>query len=337
MSRSMRWKLMTVAMIALLGLAAWQLGTRLAPGARAAPYPLTVAMPVQLSAGALYVAEQQQLFAQQGLAVNYQRFLLGKQALQAVLDGDADVAIVADTPFMLAVLHGEKIAALATVYASRKTIAIVGRRASGVTDTSTLAGKRVGTILGTNAEFFLDTMLDVHGVKRDQVTVAGFKPDELSAAFRDGKVDAVTVWNPDLARLEQEFGAQAVTFYGEDLFVYRFVLVAKQAYIDSHGAQLRQLLAAIKQANSVIRQQPEATRAMLGKAIGLAPALLVHAFDPTDYTLVLDQSLLLSLSAQTRWAIAKGLVKPGPAPDHRQYVRSAALDAVAPDANRIIH
>jgi ABC-type nitrate/sulfonate/bicarbonate transport system substrate-binding protein len=319
---------------ALAALAVWRFGAPARPAGP--PARLSIAMPVQLSAGAFLVADQQHFFAQQNLAVTLQRFTLGKQALQMVLDGGADLAVVADTPFVLAVLRGERIAALATVYESRKTIAIVGRRDSGVNAPESLAGKRVGTVLGTNAEFFLDTMLEVHGVPRGAVQVLDLQPENLAAALGANQVDAVTVWNPELARLQQGLGARAVTIYGEDLFVYRFLLVARQEYIAAHGAQLRQLLAALRQADDFIQDDPRRSRTLLGAALGMQPALLAHAFDPTDFTLALDQSLLLALSAQMRWATEKGLVPAAPLPDYLDYVRPEPLSAVMPDADRII-
>ena len=332
------WKAVAAIAAALLvaALAAW----RLLPAGATRPAvatPVTIAVPVQLASGAVFAADHQHLFQQQGLAVKQLRFLLGKQALQAVLDGAADFAVVADTPFMLAVLKGAPIAALATVYESRKTIAIVGHRARGVSDTLSLGGKRIGTPFGTNAEFFLDTMLDVHGVSRAAVEMVNMTPEALVVAFRAGQIDAMTVWNPDLSRLEGEFGSSMATIYGEDLFVYRFLLVAKRDYIATHDPQARQVLTALRQAIEFIKENPERTRTLLGAEVGLAPELLMHAFDPADYTLVLDQSLLLALSAQTRWATAKGLVKAGPAPSHLQFVRPEPLTAVAPDANRMIH
>lgn len=339
MGLNLGWKpVAALAGVLLLAAAAWlvarQPGQARPPGP---PFAMTLATPVQLAAGAIYVAEHQQLFAQQGLAVKRLPFLLGKQALQTVIEGGADFAIVADTPFMLAVLKGERIAALATIYESRKTIAILGHRERGVQDTASLEGKRIGTMFGTNAEFFLDTMLDVHGVSRAGVEFMNMTPERLVTAFRERQIDAMTVWNPDLTRLEQELGPKVVTIYGEELFVYRFLLVAKQAYIDSHGAQVRQLLTALRRSNDYIRNHPEPARALLGAKVGMAPHLLRHAFDPSDYTLVLDQSLLLALSAQMRWATAKGLVPPGPTPNYLQFVRPEPLTAVAPDANRMIH
>lgn len=337
MRMNLRWTKAAALAAVLLAGAAWIAWRQAGPARPAGPdFVMTVAVPTQLASGAVFLADQQQLFAQQGLVVKQRRFELGKQALQTVLEGGADIAIVADTPFILAVLKGEPIATMATVYESRKTIAILGHRDSAVLDSRSLAGKRVGTPFGTNAEFFLDTMLDVHGVERASVQFVNMPPDRLVAAFRARQIDAMTVWNPDLTRLEQELGPKVVTMYGEDVFVYRFLLVAKQAYIDAHGPQVQQLLIALRRANDYIKDNPEPARALLGAEVGMAPHLLKYAFDPTDFTLVLDQSLLLALSAQMRWAVAKGLAAPGSMPNYQQFVRPAPLSAVAPEANRMI-
>ncbi len=323
-----------VTIVLAAALLAWR---QLRPAHPPGPdFRMTIGLPVQLSSGAVLLADQQGLFAQHGLAVALKRYLLGKEALQAVMDGQADFAIVADTPFALAVLRGARIATVGTVFESRKSLAIAARRDRGVTDVASLAGKRVGSVLGTNAEFFLDTMLEVHGVERAAVQVVDLKAGDLVGAMRSGRVDAVTAWYPDLALIGQDSGAQGVALFGEDLFVYRFLLVARQEYIDAHGAQVRQLLAALRQANDAIKGNPEQARATLSPLIGLAPELLKPSFDAADFTLVLDQSLLLALSAQMRWATAKGLVKAGPLPDYIDFVRSEPLNAVAPDAMRII-
>jgi sulfonate transport system substrate-binding protein len=313
---------------------AWRQAGPILPAGPA--FSMTVAVPIQLSAGAVFVAEQQKLFARHGLAVGINRFLLGKQALQAVLDGQADFAIVADTPFALAVLRGAPVATLGTVFESRRSLAIAGRRDSGVSDVASLAGKRVGSVLGTNAEFFLDTMLEVHNVERASVQVVDLKAGELVSAIRNKRVDAVTAWHPDLARIVQALGAKGVALYGEDVFVYRFLLVARQDYIDANGAQVQQLLAALRESNDFIKSNPQQARDILAPLMDLSPELLMPMFDPADFTLVLDQSLLLTLSAQMRWAAAKGLVKAGPAPDYLDFVRPEPLKAVAPDAMRII-
>jgi ABC-type nitrate/sulfonate/bicarbonate transport system substrate-binding protein len=305
----------------------------------AAPAPaaahVRIAIPVQLAAGAMFVAEERALFARQAVRVDLQRFLLGKQALQAVIDGHADLALVADTPFMHAVLRGQQVAALATVFESRRTMALLARRDAGISGLATLKGKTVGTVTGTNAEFFLDTLFDVNDVARSEVEVEDLIPGQLVNALLEGKVDAVTVWHPDLARAELALGSRGLTLYGEDIFVYRFLLVGQKTYIAQHQDALRRVLAALKDSNDFINAEPAQARAMLSQAIGLPPAQLASTLTPSDYRLVLDQSLLIALSAQARWALANSGQKQAP-PDYLDFIRPEPLQAVMPDAERII-
>lgn len=331
---AMRWSLLAAVLAAMAASLAWWL----LPARRPAQplMPVTVAWPVQMSVGALVVAIDRQLPRQNGLALASQKFLLGKDALDAVLRGKADFALVADTPFMLAVMRGERIAAVGTVFESRRTIALVARGAGASGTPAALAGKRIGTIMGTNAQYFLDSLLLVHGIAGADATVVGLPADRIVDALRDRSVDAVTVWNPDLSRLQQEFGSGVRTFYGDDIFVYRFLLVGKQDYLDRHPDQVKAVLRMFDEANRVIKDQPVAAAAIISREIGLNQAEMARTFDSADFGLSLDQSLLLALSAQSRWAIANRIVPATQVPNFLDYLRIAPLEAVAPDAVKII-
>lgn len=331
---AMRWSLLAAVLAAMAASLAWWL----LPARRPAQplMPVTVAWPVQMSVGALVVAIDRQLPRQNGLALASQKFLLGKDALDAVLRGKADFALVADTPFMLAVMRGERIAAVGTVFESRRTIALVARGAGASGPPAALAGKRIGTIMGTNAQYFLDSLLLVHGIAGADATVVGLPADRIVNALRDRSVDAVTVWNPDLSRLQQEFGSGVRTFYGDDIFVYRFLLVGKQDYLDRHPDQAKAVLRMFDEANRVIKDTPAAAAAIISKEIGWNQAETARTFDSADFGLSLDQSLLLALSAQGRWAISKGIVPAKQVPNFLDYLRIAPLEAVAPDAVKII-
>ena len=330
-SRTGKW--VTAGLIGLLGIGLFWL---LRPSLSAPPAlteKITLALPTQISAGALFVATERDFFAKHGLSVTTSTFVLGRDALQAVLLGKADLAVLADTPFMFAVMKGEKIATIATIFGSRKAIAVLGRKDRHITRAEDLGGKTIGTMFGTNTQYFLDAMLLAHGVPRSSVTVVDIAPESLEGALRDGRVDAITSFNSKLA---SAVGEHATTIYGEDLFVYRFMVVGKQTYIDSHPTEVRQLLAAIEEGNRFIHDQPALAKAAIGKAIGHSPALMARDFEPNDFQITLDQSMLLSLGDQSRWAIRQRLVPDRPVPNYLDYVRQAPLDALKPSANKII-
>ena len=323
-------------LVASLGAWAWFANGEVRKHPGGATVKVTIALPTQISAGSVYVAQSQDAFRRRGIDATIQPFALGKDALSSVLRGNADLAVLADTPFMLAVMKGEKIAAVTTIFSSRTAIAVVGRKDRGIATAEDLAGKRVGTVSGTNAQYFLDALLLSTGVDKSTLEINDVRPGAMAEAMENNRVDAVTAWNPELARLEASGQGRYAMIYGRDAFVYRFVLVGKQDYISSHAEEVKNVLRAIDDAVQFIQKDEAAAKVIIGQAISLDPVLLSHSFDPKDYFLTLDQALLLSLSEQSRWAVDAGFVPSTTPPNYLDFIRYHPLEAVLPSAVKII-
>lgn len=332
---ALRWVLVILAAGAVVAI--WPLMQQADPKRSALPpEKIVIALPTQISAGALLVAADQQLFAKHRLAVTIQPFALGKQALDATLQGKADLALVADTPFVLAILKGARITTVGTIFGSRNTMAIVARKDRGITVAADLKNKTIGTIFGTNAQFFVDTLLVANGIAQGATRVVDLKPEAIAGALENGTVDAVTTWHPDLARIEQKMGDRVITIRAEELFVYRFILVGRQDWIAQHPEAVQRVLAAVEDGTQFVHTQEDEAKVIIAQSIGLAPALMARSFNPNDFQLSLDQSLLLALGDQTRWAIKRGLTSNGDVPNYLDNISQQPLAAVIPSAVKII-
>lgn len=331
--RILGWLTASVALALLAGLG-WRYTKP--TGAVVTPLPLTLALPVQPASGAFFVAEQQQLYPHHGLVVQTQHYALGKQALAAVIEGRADMAVVADTPYVLAIAQGHQIAVVSTVFNSRKTAALLMRVDHGMRTAADLRGRRIGTVFGTNAQYFLDKLLEHQGVGIEEVSIVDYAPAALLTAMRNGEVDAITTWQPELAKLQQALGTKVTALFEQDLFVYRFLLVGKVGFVDNHAQQVQRLAAALVESHQYMIDQPQRARQTVAATIGLPPELLAGFFEPVDYGLSLDQSLLLALDDQTRWAHQRQIITKRAMPNYLAYLRPTALQAVLPSAVSII-
>lgn len=298
---------------------------------------VTIAVPTQISSALVLMAAGQGLFLKAGVDVVSQPFELGKDALKAVLDGKADLAVVADTPVMFALLGGDDIAMLAGISQGRRALAIVAHPDRGIHQIKDFRGKSVGLTMGTNLPYFLDAMLQVQGVPSDQVNLVDLRTDAAISAFREGRIDAAVVYQPFLARLEAEMGDRIKVFYGEDVYAYRFILVGKPSYIDSHPQEVRRVLSALNAANQAMLADPVEARRVVGHAVKIDDATMAKLFDLEDYAVSLNQAMLLALDDQTRWAMQKGLVVPGPMPNYLNAMKYQHLKAVLPTAVTVVH
>jgi NitT/TauT family transport system substrate-binding protein len=282
------------------------------------------------------VARDKGYFSRQRLTLTVQSFTLGKQALQSVLDDKADLALVADVPFMFARANGQPIAVVATVFASRYTMALLGRRDRGISAPGDIAGKTLGTIKGTNAEYFLDKLLAIHAIPEAAIKIVELQPAQFEEALRSGRVDALTAWNPLLNRIQAEHGANATVLMEPDMFVYRFVLVGKKQFLDAHPERVGRALAALADAVATIQEKPADAQALIARAIGMQPQQLAASFRASDFTLSLDQSLLISLDEQTRWAMKRGLIPRGEVPNYLDAIDARPLSMEQPGSIKLI-
>ncbi|MCY7305964.1 MAG: ABC transporter substrate-binding protein [Rhodoferax sp.] len=298
---------------------------------------VVIAVPMQTNSALMLVASGQGLFVKAGVDVISQPFELGRDALKSVLDGKADLAVVGDAPTMFALLGGADIAMLAGISQSRRSLAIVAHSDRGIKQIQDLKGKSIGVTKGTNLTYFMDAMLQIHGVPSDAVTQSDLGRDAGIKAFKDGRIDALMMFQPFIAKLEAEMGDRIKVFYGEDVYAFRFLLVGKPSYIDSHPQEVRGVLRALIAANQAIRANPVEARRSIGDALKIDDAMMVQLFDPGDYVVSLDEAMLLALEDITRWAMKKGLVASRPMPNYLNFMKYQHLESVQPTAVTVVH
>lgn len=284
----------------------------------------------------VYIAHVNDYFKQEGLEAEMQPHTFGKVALQAVIEGRADVATAADTPVMLAIMNGERINILATIGTSNRNTAIIARKDRGITAPSDLKGKKIGVALGTTSDFLTDSFLKAHGIENKQVKIIDMTPDKMVAALNTGKIDAASLWNPPLRQLQNELGDKGLSFYGEMYFSETFCIAAKTDFVEEHPEATKKFLRAIIKAEEFVREHPEDARRLSAEFIKLDRNILDQIWDIYNFRVTLDQALIVDLEDQTRWAIKNRLVARRDMPNYLDFIYMDGLLAVKPDTVRII-
>jgi NitT/TauT family transport system substrate-binding protein len=275
-------------------------------------------------------------FAREGLAVTLQPYPFGKQALKALTTMKADLATCAETPLVFATLQGERIAVLATISNSTRATAVVARKESGITTAKDLAGKRVGLLHGTNAEFFLDTLLVRNQVDRRTVRIVETKLEEMPAALQRGEVDAIAIWIPALKTLQDQLGDKVISLYAEDVYWETFNIASRSGFAEQRPQAAKKLLRALRRAEALMRDVPEEARRALAAATKENPADVRETLGLFEFHVRLDQSLVVLMEEEARWAIHAGLAPKQPIPNFLASIAAEPLLAVSPGAVGLI-
>ena len=299
------------------------------------PEKITIAYSTSFSAVLVHIAFTKGYFGEEGLDATPQPHASGKEALQSVLEGKADLATVADTPIMFAIMNGKKISTLAVIQTTNNE-AIVARRDRGIAKPSDLKGKKIGLTLGTTGDFFADSFLLAHGIDRKHVKIIDLKPNEMAAALGMGKVDAVSAWNPTATQLKKKLGSKGIVFLGESIFTEMFCVSAGQEYVKNNPVAIKKVLRALLKAETFVREHPEESRRLVAEFIKTDKVILDETWDNFTFRVVLDQALLVDLEEQTRWAIKNRLTVRRDMPNYLDFIYVDGLQAVKPAAVRIV-
>lgn len=286
--------------------------------------------------GNVMLAERMGFFRDQGLEVTLQPYPNGSLALAALIEGKADLATVGGPPIALGALKGRRFLILATLFESATVINMIARRDRGIDKPSDLAGKKLGTVFGSVSEFLQDSILDRYDVDSQSIVRINLAPAQTVSALLAGEVDAVTIWAPYALDLRNRLGNQAVVFGTEASYTSPIVLLGRKDLVTQHPEVMRRVLAALDRANAFARSDSSRSVREIAQTLGLDEAIVTADWDPLKFTLGLNQSLVIFLEEQARWAIRRRLVDADAVPNFLEWIYADALAAVKPEAVSVI-
>lgn len=300
------------------------------------PEKITIAITKNINPALVKIADAKGFFREERLDVTLQPHSFGKAALQSLLDGKADMATAADTPIMFATMKGAGLSILATIVTSTKDEAIIARKDRGIASASDLKGRRVGVTLGTAGDYFLDSYLVLNALSRKDVVIVDMKPEEMTEALTQGKVDAVSVWQPHISNLRKELGERGIVLHSDNVYTETFDVVSMQALTRQRPEAIRRFLRALVKAESFVASNPGESQRIMAEFSGMDGKLLSGIWNDFQFNLTLSQSLLFTLENQARWSIKNSLTDRRNLPDFLDALYVDGLKSVKPEAVRII-
>lgn len=294
--------------------------------------PVTLGVSRESLSGLAYVARDHGLFEASGLEVTFIEYSSSQLAYQALVAGEVEAALCADTPIVVGALAGSPVTIIATVSTDVNDIKVVARADAGIDTPDDLAGKRIGTQQGTAAHFFLHSFLIETGMAETDVDVRFDSFAGVSESLLSGELDAVSVRQPFIGQLQEGLGERFVLF--EEYGLYGKSMNLCVAPDQSLGADVkerlvRSFIAAEERATSVEMEQ---TIDEVSAALRIAPAELCDCMF-VEGIVGLRQSLVLTLEDQARWVRGSGLVADPVTFDSLSMLDPGPLDAV--DADRV--
>ena len=249
------------------------------PGAAAPPQAdgadITVAALPSDDLAGLYIAEDDGLFASEGLHVTIEKIASSSAVIAAQLKGDVDVGAGSYVPYISAQATGAEFRILAeasTLGTNTRVLVVTG--GSPVRTINDLVGKKIG-VNGTNSigTLLIGVLLEENGIQPDKVHLvtdpAGFPamPGRLQA----GAWSAAFLAEPYVTIAEEDYGVQVLADLDQGATA-NFPIdgyVVTQAWARQHPAAATAFVWAIEKGQQLAETDPGLVEAAIAKSDGL--------------------------------------------------------------------
>jgi ABC-type nitrate/sulfonate/bicarbonate transport system substrate-binding protein len=319
----------TVLVAALLGV--WYLLNSPATN-QGAPESITIEELPYESYGLIYIAEDQGFFAGNGLNVTMRNF--GSiNYLNGLLSGEVDIGLSSEYVFVGKAFNKSNISVIGNID-RYQIVDLIGRKDRGIENVSDLKGKKIGLTRNTISEFYLGRFLDLHGMSIQDVTLVNLPLAQFMQAITNGSIDALLTGN-NFDQIHEQLGSNAVEWPTQSSQKSYYIMSCRNDWAASHLEQINRLLKSLVEAEEYTINHPNEAKAIVQKRLNYTDAYMAEIWPKNDFSLTLDQSLLLAMEDEGRWMINNNLTTGKTTPDFRKYIYTKGLEEVKPEAVNI--
>ena len=283
----------------------------------------------------IYIAENQGFFVRNGLNVTIRDdYPSGVGPVSDMVSEKLDISVSAEYPVIAQVFNQKNISIIGTIdkYQNEE---LIGRRDRGIESISDLKGKKVGLPKNTICEFFLGRFLNLHGMSLGDVALVDLPASQSIDAITNGSVDAIIYYQPYVYAIEKRLGDNGMIWQVQSNQLLYGVMSCRNDWAASHGEQINRLLKSLAQAEEYLIDHPGEAKAIVQKRLNFSDAYMATVWPNHQFTLSLDQSLLIAMNDEGRWMINNNLTTRKTVPYFRDYIYTKGLEEIKPESVNI--
>jgi NitT/TauT family transport system substrate-binding protein len=282
------------------------------------------------------LADRVGIFRRNGLDAVVEEYDSGATSMDALAAGDADVAVAASFVGVRRMFDDRDLRILATV-SGHDVFRVLARRDRGIEKPADLKGKTIGMTAATAGEFYLGKFLSANGLSRADVTLVDLSASEIARRFTEGELDAAVSFDPNAYRLQLTLPTEVVSWSAQGGRRELATVYARRAFIEEHPEAVARYVRALTEAEAWQASHTDEAKRLLADVLREDAVYVDHLWSQFDFSVRLDQELLVTMEDQARWIIGAGLVEDARVPNYLGYIHFDALERAKPAAVGILH
>ena len=178
-------------------------------------------------------------------------------------------------------------------------------RSDKVKDAKDVAGKKIGTVAGTNSDYYMYRWLEAHNIKESDVTIVQLDAAALSQAFVQGNIDVMFAWEPYNYNASSKIPSLSQSWPTE-LYNGRHTVEMNTDYLKNNPEVAKKIIKGFIKAEEYIKNNPEESKQIVMDRTGMSKDALDKLWGEYTYKVGLDDQFATILNDEASWIKEKG-------------------------------
>ena len=287
-------------------------------------------------AALVYVAQGQGFFAQNGINLTITDYTSATNALNAALNSQVNLAISSEYAFVdTNVLKQGNLNIIATIDKSQ-SVSIVCRKDRSIETIPDLAGKKIGLTFQIAPQFYLARFLELNNINIQNVSQVNIPTTQYVTAIVNGTVDAVVVSDSSISQIENQLPNDTVVWSVQSNQLLDMIVSGRNDWIMQHPDLVTRFLKSLVKAEDYSVNHVAEAQSIVQRRLNITSSVIREKWSRHQFSLSLDQSLILAMQDESRWMIQTNLTNSTIIPNFVNYINVNGLESVKPDSVNII-
>lgn len=291
-------------------------------------------IPLELNS-LIYIADNQNYFAANGLNVTFKSYNSGFAATQGMLNGQVNIAFSSEFVVAEEALANDSFYTFGSI-AKYNIYNVVARTDKGISNISDLSGKTIGVAFGTIAQFYLGSFLELNNMNQSDVTIVNVPNPQSANALANGTVDAVVTYQPIINQIESLLSNNTVIWPAQANQLGYFDAVCTTNWATAHSDLIVRFLKTMVQAENFNLNHQDQAMAIVAKTLNYTSAYMADVWPNYQFSVTLDQSQIVAMQAESQWLVQNNLTTATAVPNFLNYIYVSGLKSVDPSSANII-
>ena len=229
------------------------------------------------------------------IGIKRSEYATGRECLDAVIAGNADLGVAAGSPLLFAALAGRTsvVKVVACISQSNDLIHIISHREQG----ASLPTGPVGYVKNTASEYALRRVFNGMPAAQDAVNVA---PNQLAPLFANGALQSFICWEPYPAialKTAQDQGIPAFVWSQSGLYNLSFFVFARRDRMADQATSINSFLDALQDAATWLAENRQRSQEAISRNMGIEQSLFERYWTSVDFQVRRSPDAIASLLA----------------------------------------